>query len=377
MPAGAGFCPACGAAVEPLPAAAGEERKIVTVLFADLVDSTRHAESLDPEDLRGLLSPYFTRVRGEIERFGGTVEKFIGDAVMAVFGAPAAHEDDPERAVRAALAVREAVAELNEDAHVELHVRVAVNTGEAVVVLAAGAGTGEGMVAGDVVNTCSRLEGAAPVDGILVGETTYRATAEAIDYREAGRVEAKGKTEPVAAWEALGVREGAARPASPLVGRWQELSQLLDALVRVREERTPQLVSLVGVPGIGKTRLARELVNALEGEPESASWLSGRCLPYGDGVSFAALAEMARSETGILTSDSEDEAAAKLRAAVEALPGESDAAWLEAHLRPLVGLEGAASERREDSFAAWRRFFERSEERRVGKECRSRWSPYH
>jgi class 3 adenylate cyclase/tetratricopeptide (TPR) repeat protein len=363
IPPGAGFCPACGAPVVAQAQPSGEERKVVTVLFADLVDSTRHGEQLDPEDLRGLLSPYFTRVRGEIERFGGTVEKFIGDAVMAVFGAPAAHEDDPERAVRAALAVRDAVAELNESSEVDLHVRIAVNTGEAVVALGASPESGEGMVAGDVVNTCSRLESAAPTDGILVGKTTYHATADAVEYREAAPVDAKGKSEPVLAWEALGSRPEPERPSTPLVGRWQELSQLLDAIVRVREERSPQLVSLVGVPGIGKTRLVRELYNAVDAERDGAGWLRGRCLPYGDGVSFAALAEMARAEAGIRTTDSDEQAAAKLRAAVEALPGDADPAWLEAHLRPLVGLASDVTERREDSFAAWRRFFEGLAER--------------
>ncbi|HEY7018903.1 MAG TPA: AAA family ATPase [Gaiellaceae bacterium] len=355
LPAEAGFCPACGAEVAAAPAAE-EERKVVTVLFADLVDSTAHAERLDPEDVRGLLSPYFLRVRAEVERFGGVVEKFIGDAVMAVFGAPAAHEDDPERAVRAALAVRDAVAELNRELHeVELHVRVAVNTGEAVVSLAAR--EGEGMIAGDVVNTASRLQTAAPVDGILVGEATYRATAGAIEYRDVGLVEAKGKREPVPAWEATGVGVGSAPRPGPLVGRWQELSQLLDALVRVREERTPQLVSLVGVSGIGKSRLTRELVNAVEAEPGFAAWLRGRCLPYGDGVSFAAVAEMARAATGILTTDSPAEAAGKLRTRLAELPAETevDPAWLERHLGPLVGLEGHVEE---GAFPAWRRFFE-------------------
>src|SRR5439155_7081604 len=160
IPPDAGFCPACGTPVGAPAPVAGEERKVVTVLFADLVHSTSHAERLDPEDVRGMLSPYFARVRAEAERFGGTVEKFIGDAVMAVFGAPTAHEDDPERAVRAALAVRDAVTELNEGSSVELHIRIAVNTGEAVVALGASANSGEGMVAGDVVNTCSRLESA-------------------------------------------------------------------------------------------------------------------------------------------------------------------------------------------------------------------------
>ncbi len=359
VPPGADFCPACGAPVAPRQAPAGEERKVVTVLFADLVDSTAQAEQLDPEDVRGLLSPYFTRVRADLERFGGTVEKFIGDAVMAVFGAPAVHEDDPERAVRAALAIRDWASEQD-----ELQVRIAVNTGEALVALGSDPGAGEGMVSGDVVNTCSRLQTAAPVGGILVGQTTYRATASALEYRPVAPVEAKGKREAVPAWEVVGLREEAARTATPLVGRWQELNQLLDALVRVREQRGPQLVSLVGEPGIGKTRLARELVLAIEADPGVASWLLGRCLPYGDGVSFIALAEMARSVAGILTSDSHEEAAAKLRRALEALPGQLDTRWLEAHLRPLIGLESETPERSEDSFGAWRRFFEALAERR-------------
>jgi class 3 adenylate cyclase/tetratricopeptide (TPR) repeat protein len=362
LPADAAFCPACGTAVAAQPGP-GEERKVISVLFADLVDSTAHADRLDPEDVRGLLSPYFARVRAEVERFGGVVEKFIGDAVVAVFGAPATHEDDPERAVRAALAVRDAVAELNEVVEaVELHVRVAVNTGEAVVSLDAAAREGVGMVTGDVVNTASRLQSAAPIDGILVGETTYRATAGAIEYRDVGPVTAKGKREPVRAWQAMALGDGVSAPPGPLVGRWQELSQLLDALVRVREERTPQLVSLVGVSGIGKTRLTRELVSAVEAEPEFATWLSGRCLPYGDGVSFAAIAEMARTAAGILTTDSAGEARQKLRSSIEGLPDESDPAWLEAHLAPLVGLEGEGRVE-EASFPAWRRYFEALAER--------------
>ena len=359
VPPGADFCPACGAPVTPQQAPAGEERKVVTVLFADLVDSTAQAERLDPEDMRGLVSPYFTRVRAELESFGGTVEKFIGDAVMAVFGAPTVHEDDPERAVRAALEIRDWASQQN-----ELQVRIAVNTGEALVALGADTGAGEGMVSGDVVNTASRLQTAAPVGGILVGETTYRATTGAVEYREVTPVEAKGKREPVPVWEVVGLREQADRAATPLVGRGPELSQLLDALARVREERGPQLVSLVGVPGIGKTRLARELVLAIQADPGAASWLLGRCLPYGDGISFIALAEMARSVAGILTSDSHEEATAKLRGALDALPGELDTPWLEAHLRPLVGLESESAGRGEDSFGAWRRFFEALAERR-------------
>src|SRR5213592_3476942 len=177
------------------------ERKVVTVLFADLVGFTARAEQLDPEDVEAILRPYHERLRGELERFGGTVEKFIGDAVMALFGAPVAHDDDPERAVRAALAIRDWA---REEEHVQ--VRIAVNTGEALINLDARLQSGEGMAAGDVVNTTARLQSAAPVNGVLVGETTYRATSQAIEFRELHPVEAKGKEEPVPVWEAVEAR---------------------------------------------------------------------------------------------------------------------------------------------------------------------------
>src|SRR5438552_5851083 len=201
------------------------ERKVVTVLFADLVGFTARAEELDPEDVEAILHPYHVRLRSELERFGGTVEKFIGDAVMALFGAPVAHEDDPERAVRAALAIRDWARE--ED---NVQVRIAVNTGEALISLGARPEAGEGMAAGDVVNTTARLQSAAPVNGVLVGEATYRATRRVIDYDEADPVEAKGKAAPVHVWEA---REARARvhtepvsTSAPLVGRERELSLL-------------------------------------------------------------------------------------------------------------------------------------------------------
>src|SRR5205085_5052829 len=170
-----------------------QERKVVTVLFADLVGFTSRAEKLDPEDVEAILRPYHERLRYELERWGGTVEKFIGDAVMALFGAPVAREDDPERAVRAALSIRDWVVEEG-----ELQVRIAVTTGEALVNLAARPEAGEGMAAGDVVNTASRLQSAAPVNGILVGEATYRATGQTFDFNERPAVEAKGKDEPIA-----------------------------------------------------------------------------------------------------------------------------------------------------------------------------------
>src|SRR3954447_13339225 len=194
-PAGARFYFSCGKPFDEAPAR--EERKVITVVFADLVGFTSRAEAMDPEDVRALLAPYHRRLRSELERFGGTVEKFIGDAVVALFGAPTAHEDDPERAVRAALAIRDWV---RED-EAELQLRIAVNTGEALIALGARPEAGEGMASGDVVNTTARLQSAAPVNGILVGETTWRATRERIDYAEHEPVTAKGKSGVINVWE--------------------------------------------------------------------------------------------------------------------------------------------------------------------------------
>jgi class 3 adenylate cyclase len=207
------FCGMCGASLVPAAAPPREERKVVTILFTDLVGSTARAEGLDPEDVSATLSAYYAQLRAELERFGGTVEKFIGDAVMAVFGAPVAHEDDAERAVRAALAIRDSIGE-------ELQIRTAVNTGEALVALGAKPGEGDAMVAGDVVNTAARLQGAAPVNGILVGEGTYRATRHVIDYREAEPVEAKGKAEPVKVWQSAPGPASEATSSRSCARRW-------------------------------------------------------------------------------------------------------------------------------------------------------------
>jgi len=346
-----------------------EERKVVTVLFADLVGFTSRSEKLDPEDVRAFQSPYYARLRTELERFGGTVEKFIGDAVMALFGAPLAHEDDPERAVRAALAIRDWVREQETG----LQMRIAVNTGEVLVALGAQYARGEGMASGDVVNTTARLQAAAPVNGILVGETTYRATSQVITYRPADSVAAKGKTEPVPAWEALEARSrfgvdlaGANR--APLVGRTHELAVLTDALARVRRDRSPQLVTIVGVPGIGKSRLVAELFRGIDEDPnDTVYWRQGRSLPYGDGVTFWALGEMVKAQAGILETDSTEDAVQKLHASVdELIPDVTDAHWVEGHLRPLAGLGSdavASSDRRDEAFTAWRRYFEGLAER--------------
>jgi class 3 adenylate cyclase/tetratricopeptide (TPR) repeat protein len=359
------FCLACGAAL----GSSGErreERKVVTVLFADLVGFTSRAERLDPEDVRAVLAPYWERLRGELERHGGTVEKFIGDAVMALFGAPVAHEDDPERAVRAALAIRDWAR--GED---DLQVRIAVTTGEALVLLGARPAEGEGMAAGDVVNTAARLQAAAPVNGVLVGESTYRATRDVIDYEEREPVHAKGKTEPVPTWEALQARSRLGmdleqRALLPLVGRVRELETLIGAFDRARREREPQLVTLVGVPGIGKSRLVAELFARLDAAPDIVWWRQGRALPYGQGVSFWALGEMVKAQAGIHENDSQQEAEAKLRVSVETSVAEPDRDWVASHLRPLVGLESPQElgDRRDESFAAWRRYLEGLAEQR-------------
>jgi class 3 adenylate cyclase/tetratricopeptide (TPR) repeat protein len=340
---------------------ARKERKVVTVLFADLVGFTARAEELDPEDVEAILRPYHERLRGELERFGGTVEKFIGDAVMAVFGAPVAHEDDPERAVRAALAIRDQIVEDG-----ALAVRIAVNTGEALVSVDARPEAGEGMVAGDVVNTTARLQSAAPTNSILVGETTYRATQDTIEYREHQAVEAKGKVEPIPVWEVVNPRARVAvelrAPATPLVGRGRERELLLGTFQRVRADRSIQLFTIVGVPGIGKSRLVAELYGELERDPELTHWRQGRSLPYGEGGAFWALAEMVKAEAGILDGDGSAEAERKLHEALAVLVPPEDSDWLESRLRALVGLE-APPGTRDESFAAWRRFAEALAER--------------
>ncbi|MBA3734644.1 MAG: AAA family ATPase [Actinobacteria bacterium] len=353
------FCSECGTrlapAVRPI-----EERKIVTIVFCDLVGSTGRAEQLDPEDVRAELSSYHVRVRSELERRGGTVEKFIGDAVVAVFGAPLVHEDDPERAVRSALAIRDWA--LEEEG---VDVRLAVNTGEALVSVDARADTGEGLVAGDVINTAARLQTAAPVNGILVGEKTYRATEGRIEYRECEPVQAKGKQEPVPVWEAVSARslfgvDVDLEPPTRLVGRRRELDLLLDALGRARAEHEPQLVTIVGVPGMGKSRLVQELSARIEAEPELTRWRQGRSLPYGEGVSYWALGEMVKGEAGILESDPAAVAESKLRETVARVCSEQEIEWLRTMLQPLVGVadDPSGGDRRGEAFAAWRRFVE-------------------
>jgi class 3 adenylate cyclase/tetratricopeptide (TPR) repeat protein len=366
-PEGFRYCGACAAPLESDIAERREERKVVTVLFCDLVGSTARAEGLDPEDVRALLSRYHERVRAELERWGGTVEKFIGDAVMALFGAPVAREDDPERALRAALAVRDWTA-----GEPDVQVRIGVTTGETLVALGTRPELGEGMAAGDVVNTAARLQAAARVDGILVDETTFRATERSIEYLPAEPVEAKGKQAPVVVWEAVQARSRFGVDvrqigATPLVGRERERSVVIEALARAKAERSPQLVTLVGVPGIGKSRLVWELFRHIEGESELVTWRQGRSLPYGEGVAFWALGEIVKAQAGILETDTEAEATEKLERTVGTLvPDDRDGLWVQRHLRRLVGLESDAAigADRGEAFAAWRRFLEALAEQR-------------
>jgi class 3 adenylate cyclase/tetratricopeptide (TPR) repeat protein len=315
-PDGFKFCGACGSpliAPEPPPE---EERKVVTALFTDIVGSTARAEAMDPEDVRARLAAYYARVRRELETHGGSVEKFIGDAVVALFGAPVAHEDDPERAVRAALAITRAVAELNEeDAWLDLHIRTAVHTGEALVVVAGG--EGEGMATGDVMNTAARLQGGAPVDGVAVGEATYRATRHLFEYEAAEPLAAKGKAEPVPVWVVTG-EKAAGRPVPwrPLVGRNEEVALLAAIWNRARSESRPQLVNVVGPPGIGKSRLLVELCQRIE--PDARTYW-GRCLSYGEGITYWPVRDIIQGAAGIRHDDDAATLSRKLGALLEGL----------------------------------------------------------
>jgi class 3 adenylate cyclase/tetratricopeptide (TPR) repeat protein len=363
-PEGFRFCPHCGAALG-VAAPPRTERKIVTVLFCDLVGFTARSDRADPEDVRALLRPFHALARAEIERHGGTLDKFIGDAAMGVFGSPVVHEDDPERAVRAALRILEGVRELNDRTGGEpLAIRVGVNTGQAVVALTPGVTEGE-TVTGDVVNTASRLEGAAPVGGVLVGEATHAATRDAVDYEELPAVTAKGKAEPLPVWRALAIRSIPAisdRPTTaPFVGRELERALLEQAFLRAVRNRMVQLVTIVGEPGAGKTRLAAELRASLPrlAPGEAVQWSRGRCLPYGEGITFWALGEIVKAQADILESDPPEEREGKLSAMLGRLEADlAQRAWLRARLAALVGGETGPPVERDEAFTAWLRFLE-------------------
>jgi class 3 adenylate cyclase/tetratricopeptide (TPR) repeat protein len=342
-PPQARFCLACGAelAAAPAPPPPSEERKVITAIFVDLVGSTARSEQLDPEDVKALVAPYHARVRAELERHGGTFEKFSGDAVLALFGSPKAHEDDPERAIRAGLAVRNGIAQLNtEDEWLDLHIRVGIHTGEALVMLGARPSEGEWSAAGDVLNTAARIQSAAPRDGILVGRATYLATKNAFEFREAEPVQAKGKSEAVSVWEVVAARDGARpRPSdeTPFVGREEELDELLGFCTGMLDERRAGIATIVGSPGIGKSRLLHELAARLE-ERCNVHW--GRCLSYGEGITYWPITEIVKSAAGIMRSDDREAVPAKLDTFLEGLATEDvdELRTIAAALSNLIGI---------------------------------------
>jgi len=364
------FCGECGtplgaeAAVSPSPRAEpAAERKLVSVLFADLVGFTTLTEQRDSEDTRALLSRYFETCQRLISIYGGTVEKFIGDAVMAVWGAPTANEDDAERAVRAALDLVAAVPELDQS----LAARAGVLTGEAAVTFGA---ADQGMVAGDLVNTASRIQSTAEPGTVLVGEATKRASEAAIAYQEGRLHELKGKAEPVQLFRALRVtaaRGGALKSEGlepPFVGRDRELRLVKELFHASADERKAHLVTISGIAGIGKSRLAWEFFKYIDGLAETVWWHHGRCLAYGEGVAYWALAEMVRMRAGIVEGEEPESARAKLRAALtEHVSDPEERSWIEPRLAHVLGLEERQASEREDLFAAWRLLFERMAER--------------
>ena len=336
-PLGAKFCIECGAALTPAgPAAAPapaapseappEERRQATVLFADLSGYTAAAERMDPEAVKALVDRTLRRLGEEIERFGGSIDKFIGDNVMGVFGAPTAHEDDPERAVRAGLAMQDAMEEANrlsrENYGLGFSLRVGINSGEVM----AGAVGDRYTVMGDPVNVAARLQAAGRPDSVTVGETTYRATREAISYERLEPLALKGKEEPVPAWEATatfaGPRHAAVRSQTPLIGREEEASLLVSLVDRVEREERPHLVTVIGQAGVGKSRLLRELTSTLARADDPPTIRSGQCPPYGAGIAYWALAEVLEDEFEIHDTDPPEAAWEKLRSGVTQLMSE-------------------------------------------------------
>jgi class 3 adenylate cyclase/tetratricopeptide (TPR) repeat protein len=352
------FCPKCATALA-APGAHLEERKTVTTLFCDLVAFTAMSEAADPEDVDRLLGEYFARATKVIESHGGTVEKFIGDAVVGVFGVPAVHEDDPERAVRAGLRILEELEGLTRPDGSPLQARVGINTGEALVRLDVDPASGRGFLTGDAVNVAARLEAAAPPGGVGVGALTHELTARVIEYCELPPVSAKGKSEPVTAWLATGTlaRRGldsGTGDLTPLVGREVELSYLSAVFDKVTAQSLPQFALLVGEPGIGKSRLVRELLALVDARPQMTTWRQGFCPPFGEDITYGALADIVKGQAGIRNTDQTATVEAKLEAI---LPSGLDREWFHQRLRALVGLD-APETARQENFTAWLRFFE-------------------
>ena len=345
-PEGARFCHSCGASLADAAGAPRATRKTVTVLFCDVVDSTGHGERIDPESVRRVMSRYFEEMQAALEAHGGTVEKFIGDAVMAVFGVPTAHEDDALRAVRAAAEMQERLARLNEELEsawgLRLAIRIGINTGE---VVAGDPRWGKTIVTGDVVNVAKRLEEASEPGGALIGNETYRLVGGAVRAEPVPALELKGKSKQVGAWQVRDVdlaAEGIVRSTdTAFVGRATELGLLLDALARVEDERSCRLFTVLGAAGLGKSRLARELADEAG---DRVTFLTGRCLPYGEGITFWPLGEIVR--------DAGDEPA--IRAALEGTP---DGKLVLERIQGALGTAGSTAAG-EETFWAVRKLFE-------------------
>jgi len=339
--------------VEDAPARA-IERKVITALFCDVVGSTELGERLDPEDIDRLLSTYHRLARHRIEANGGAVEKFIGDAVVGVFGAPSVHEDDPARAIRSALSI---IRDL-ETSHLDLQVRIGIQTGEAVVRVGDERTAEEGLATGDILNTAARLQNVAVPGGIAVGDPTYRLTAREFEWEDLGAVPLKGKAQPVQTWRPLRERHELAPQASeatPFLGREDELASLVQAFERAAAGPGIELVTILAEPGLGKSRLVRELGRHVLATG-TATWHKGRCLPYGEGISFWALGEIVKSHAGILETDDQPTLAAKLDTAITE-PDPATRAWIRERLAPLVGLHTeAAPAPQEEAFSAWAKF---------------------
>ena len=355
-PEGTTTCPGCGAQL--IPRRRGEERRTVTTLFCDLVGFTAISERNDAEVVDAMLRRYYAAARRVVESYGGTVEKYIGDAVVAVFGVPVLHEDDPERAVRAGLRLVDEIDALPGIAGKAIEVRVGVNTGEALVRLDVDPGSGEGFLTGDAVNVAARLQSAAPPMAVAVGEATHAATEKVFSFDACHAVTVKGKSQPLRAWIATAplARTGSELRtfSSSFVGREEELAALEGLLEQVAKERTPRFALIVGEPGIGKSRLLAELARRLDDRPELVTWRQGRCLPFGSNVTFWALSEIVRGAAGILESDG----VARSEARLETVLPDGDARdRLRSRLRPLLGLE-AEEASREANFSAWREFLE-------------------
>ena len=365
------FCGACGTALVTGASRAPEpgqppvsERRLVSVLFADLVGFTTLSEYRDPEEVRELLGQYFDRCRTLIEQFGRTVEKFLGDAVMAVWGSPVAREDDAERAVRAALAITQAVTALGAEAGMpDLRARAGVLTGSAAVEIGA---RSEAMVMGDTVNAASRLQGIAEPGTVLVDDATRAATEAAVAYEDAGTHLLKGRDDPIKAWTALRVVAGArgARRSvgleAPFVGRAADLQLIISALDESLRERRARLVTVLGEAGFGKSRLLWEFFKHIDGIEAEIHWHQGRSLAYGEGVAYWALTEMVRSRAGITEDESPESARRKLRETIERyVADERERRLIEPRLAHLLGLEERVAPDRADLFSGWRLFFER------------------